>query len=182
MRLFFAIELPDPLREHLVAVRKRLEPTVRMAYTRPENLHLTLKFLGEVADGVVASVCAAAAALPKRDSLELQAGGLVCFPEQGKVRMAGAVVTAGPALSNLVDDLENACQRLGFARERRAFVPHITLARARVPLASAVRAKLAEAVAGAFPGPKATVGQYVLMESDLSRGGATYRAVARFDL
>jgi 2'-5' RNA ligase len=61
-------------------------------------------------------------------------------------------------------------------------VPHITLARARVPLASAVRAKLAEAVAGAFPGPKATVGQYVLMESDLSRGGATYRAVARFDL
>jgi RNA 2',3'-cyclic 3'-phosphodiesterase len=179
MRLFLAIELSDAARRHLVQLQQKLKPIAPASYTKPENLHLTLKFLGEVPDDRVKGICDALSAIPQVGSFDLAADHLVCFPEHKRIRIIAAGMPLPPQLCDLVNHIEDACATLGFAREDRPFSAHVTLARARQPLPTPLRPELANAAADAWPGPSFHIAQFVLMQSVLQRQGAEYVPAAR---
>jgi 2'-5' RNA ligase len=155
MRLFVALEIPAAVRENLSAFvkemhdlsEKRTEKRVR--WVRPENLHLTLKFIGEVADA-------------KRDG----------------IRAALSTIHAEAPI-DLVEDVDCALATQGIAREKRSFVPHLTLARFASPvLPEGLIARIqknSEREFGSFQGYK-----FHLIESKLTPTGAEYTSIAAF--
>jgi RNA 2',3'-cyclic 3'-phosphodiesterase len=182
MRMFLAIELPDSARAHLVDVQRRLGAEIAKAsWTKPENLHLTLKFLGEVdakrSDALVESL----SRIGVDGAIELRAEHVVCFPPRGPVRIIAAALggTVAP-LQALHQAIEQRCAFLGFEREGRAYTPHVTLGRARPTLPPATRERAAAVTEGMWPGPRFAVGEFVLMESRLKPTGAEYHVAARF--
>jgi 2'-5' RNA ligase len=183
MRLFLSIELPEDVRAHLIQVRRRLEEHLpKIAYTKAENLHLTLKFLGEVepkrVDAIVESLSKIS---PPR--IELFAEKLDCFPNRGPIRIVTAAMNGTLApLRALVESIEQRCKFLGFAKEQRAYRPHVTIARARPVLSAKFRQVANEATADLWPGPKFAPTEFVLMESHLSPEGSKYKALARFPI
>ena len=183
MRLFLAIELPQDVRDHLLAVRKRLETALpKIAYTRGDNLHLTLKFLGEVEAKRVTAVTESLA-LIKSTRIELLGEGIDCFPHRGAIRIVTAKMSGTlPPLKALVESIEQRCRFLGFEKQQRAYRPHVTLARARPVLSAKFRATADDATADAWPGPKFEPPDFVLMDSQLSPEGSKYTRVARFPI
>src|SRR5687767_13170747 len=131
MRLFLAIELSDELRNHLVKMQDGVRSlATNLSFTRPENLHLTLKLLAEVPDPDVPSLTDALNTIPRVGEFSLSTTGIICFPDRGRVRVISANVNAPHNLLQLHTQIETAMQAKGFARENRAYRPHITLARA----------------------------------------------------
>src|SRR5437764_13672305 len=94
MRLFTAITLPDSIRDHLAGVQDTLrqsgEGLPRLSMVAPENLHVTLKFLGDVPDHAVAQLCSVLADVPFPGPLRLSASHLACFPSGSRVRVIAA--------------------------------------------------------------------------------------------
>lgn len=184
MRTFIAIELAPALRRPLVRLlREELPAAPDVRWCTEHQLHLTLKFLGEVGDSLLPKVCDAAAAA---------SAAVEPFP----IRIAGLGVFPGPRSPRVlwcgVDDPNSGCRRwvaaadpllaeLGFKPETRAFTPHITLGRSRGPGGAAV---LREALQTA-PAPDTEpmeVRQLTVFESRLLPGGAQYRAMATIPL
>ena len=191
MRCFIAIELPAEARAHLARVQERLRSCIasgrprdsQASFTRGENLHITLKFLGEADDGLTAKLAAALVQVRGVGEIVIRAGQVECFPERGPVRIVAAgFAGALPALASLHEAIEERCQGLGFAREMRAYRPHVTLARARPTLPSRVRPDLTTAASADFPGPEIDMRDFVLMRSHLGQGAPRYEVIARFGL
>ncbi len=183
MRLFLAIELSDPFRKHLLKLQNALRPLApRIAWTRPDNLHLTLKFLGQVPDHHVKPLADSLSHLSTSTPIDLHATHLVGFPPAGPVRIVAAALAAPPSLLQLVSRIESACHSLGFPREPRAYTPHITLARAREPLPTPLRKTLENAARPMFPGPTFAPTEFTLMLSNLLQHGPVYTPAARFSL
>ena len=183
MRLFLAIELPEDVREHLVGVRRTLESVLpKVSYTRVENLHLTLKFLGEVdfkkLDAIKESV-----ALIKPSRIELAASGIDCFPARGPIKIIAGVLdgTLGP-LRALVESIEQRCKFLGFEKEQRVFKPHVTIGRARPVLSQKFRQLAGDATLGLWPGPSFAPREFVLMDSQLGNEGSKYTPLEHFPI
>jgi len=183
MRLFLAIELPQDVKDQLIAVRKRLEPALpKIAYTRAENLHLTLKFLGEVEKKRLTPITESLA-LIKTQPIELSAEGIECFPHRGAINVITASMTGTlPPLRALVESIEQRCKFLGFEKEQRAYRPHATIARARPVLSAKFRGTAEEATQDLWPGPAFTPSEFVLMNSQLTPEGSKYTPVAHFQL
>jgi RNA 2',3'-cyclic 3'-phosphodiesterase len=185
MRCFLALELSTPARDHLAEVQRTLAPALpKASLPPPANLHLTLKFLGDVTDTDVSKVAEALKGLPPAGPIRLRAAALECFPPRGgAVRVVTAAleeVEGRGALARLHEGIESACHRAGFPREGRAFRPHVTLARARNPLPGSQRERLAELVKSAWPGPASRAAEFCLFESRLKPSGAEYAVVGRF--
>ena len=183
VRLFLAIELPDPVREHLREVRSRLESALpKVAYTRQENLHITLKFLGDVDPKRVGDITDSLARISV-SPIELAAERVECFPARGPIRVVtSAMAGTLPPLRALVEAIEQRCKFLGFEREQRAYKPHVTLGRARPVLSAKLRQTSEEAAADLFPGPSFAPGAFVLMDSKLGPKGSVYTRVAQFPI
>ncbi len=136
-RIFIAIPVADNVRAALGELPRREVPFLRRV--RDEQLHITLKFLGEVpleqVSRVHASVDSAvnAAASHGSASLHLSAHGLGAFPNERSVRILWAGVAPSEPLQNLQAEIEETLAAEGFPKEARRFTPHITLARARNP-------------------------------------------------
>jgi 2'-5' RNA ligase len=187
MRLFTAIELPDPVREHLVAVRGELAKLVELggaiSWVKPDNLHVTLKFLGDVPDERVNALCDALGRVTIRP-MRLVPSGMVYFPKRGPIRVI-AVGLGGDVeqLQRVFSDIENACESLGFGREARAYTPHATLGRARITRRGGGVFGLRNLdVDHRFPGPMFGADAFTLMQSQLHPKGAIYTPAARFPL
>ncbi len=179
MRAFIAIDLPEPihaaLSRHQAAFRAAC-PDAR--WTRPEGIHLTLKFLGEISETQAKQVTDALAVLSNFSTFSVQAKGFGFFPDPRRPRVFWAGLEAPPALAELADRVEAAMERLGFPREQRSFTPHLTLARFKVP-------RPQPALQGMLPHDPPDLGhfevsEFFLFESKLSPHGAEYRKVARF--
>lgn len=182
LRLFFAIELPREVREAAAEHAARLRrdfPDARASWPRPEGLHLTLKFLGETEASRVDSLSrAAAAAAYGFAPFALAIEGAGAFPPRGAARVLWlGVRDESGELSRLQRRLEEECAAEGFAREPKAFKPHLTLARLRTPQGAA---PLSEAHRRAQFGPHAFgVADFVLMRSELGPGGSRYTPLSR---
>ncbi len=179
-RLFLAVRLPDDTRHalaaHLGAATGGKPLPGRPV--RPENWHLTLRFLGTV-DEVGAEVLAA-----RVDEAELGGpfrigfGGIGAFPRPARATVLWLGVASGAEpLVDLAAAVEAACVGAGFAAEERPFHPHVTLSRIRPH-------QDVRPVIGAVPSfaGHVDVGDVTLYQSRLGRGGARYQEVERFPL
>ena len=184
MRLFVAIEVPEPprreLRRRLDGLRDRLP---RARWVDPENLHLSLLFLGETAEGDVPILAAklreAFARCPPLD-LRLSDGGT--FPPGRPARVAWVGIEAPAELMTLQEGVTQAAvETLGFEPEKRPYHPHVTLARCPDPWRRDAVDKLKNALTGPI-GPPFVADHGVLFESKLSPKGARYRAVELFPM
>ena len=176
VRAFVALELDPRLREAIGELQARLRPRcggIRM--TRPEGIHLTLRFLGDTSaaqiDTLRPLLAAAAADCPPAEARVAELG---TFPERGSPR----ILWLGLDVPSAVFDLQRACERAartaGFEREERPFRAHLTLGRWRD---RAPRPDLPPADLG--PTRLETL---VLFRSDLRPGGAVYTPLAQFAL
>lgn len=137
VRTFVAIELPAGLRDALgsIPAAASLPAGTSVRWTPPENLHLTLRFLGdtpeELLDPLSRALDAIAAGAP---SFELELGGAGAYPEARTARVLWVgLVDADRKLRRLRNQVEAAVRGLGWKREGRPFQPHLTLARLRRP-------------------------------------------------
>ena len=184
MRLFLAIELPEDQKEWLVEHRFRKEwfgfgEGLRL--TRPETLHVTLNFLGEVPAERLAVIQGALGKITLPGRIDLHVARFTFFPPRGPIRVFVAQLGgAVEAVRELHARLEDALEPLGFAREARPFTPHVTLARAearRKP--RGISRELVEKMPPPV-GPTFSVDGYTLFESRLKPRGPEYVALARF--
>jgi len=182
MRAFVAIDLADEIRAALAREQSRLQTACGrdrdLRWTRPEGLHLTLKFLGAVENERVASVMAALRALERFDPFKVEVEGFGFFPDARRPRVLWVGVEAPPALSELAARVETALEGLGFAREGRPFKPHLTLARFERPHAAPALTSAIEHSPGSFGAFE--VSEFFLFESRRRPGGAEYFKLARF--
>ena len=180
MRAFIAIDLPLEIHNELArwqATFGGLSADAR--WTRPQGLHLTLKFLGEIADAQVGEVTQALATLGSIATFPVEIKGFGFFPDARRPRVFWAGVVAPPELAQLARRVEDTLENIGFPREQRAYSPHLTLARFREPrpepaLRDAVEKQPAITL-GRFD-----VTEFFLYESKLNPRGAEYRKIARF--
>jgi 2'-5' RNA ligase len=186
MRLFFAIELPLPPLEHLAAMRDRMRHSLdndfHIAWTPTEKLHITLKFLGEVADEPATRLMTRLSNAALGTTMCLHAAGVECFPARGKVRVLTASIAANSALFQVHQHLDSLCANQGFSAENRPFRPHVTLGRCHRPCGASLRGRVAEMAKDLLPGPDFVVTSIALMQSKLTHGGSQYVPLARFNL
>ncbi len=176
MRLFVALDLPRSLRERLSWMAGGL-PGAR--WVAPENYHVTLRFIGELPGWRAEEVDTALAGL-RAPGFTLQLAGIGTHEKGGKVNALWAGVERNPQLDHLQTKIETALQRAGLERERRRFVPHVTLAR----LDSIPEAKVAAWVAGhnLFRSDPVPVEHFTLFSSLLGKVQAAYVPEVEYDL
>jgi RNA 2',3'-cyclic 3'-phosphodiesterase len=183
MRLFIALELPQEIKAELAALQQALrQARAEVAWTKAENLHLTLKFLGEVpAERVeqIAQACRAAAQTCAPLLLTTQGTGF--FPDARRPRVVWAGLSgAVPDLLALQRQLAERLVPLGFPREDKPFRPHLTLGRCKSPKNLAQLVARAEAYA--LPARSFTASELVLMQSQLHPTGSIYTPLQRAGL
>ncbi len=191
MRLFVAVEIPDEVREKLGLLRRSSEdPAWR--WVAPGNVHLTLKFLGEVGGKLVPKLAdALAEACISVTPFELNIAGLATLPpirprregdcrQERPPRVLYSEVNAGGAeLRGLARRVEDALVPFGYERERRSFTPHATLARVRKGQRPRDFRELLDRFAGHDFGGWRCEG-IVLFQSELGPGGARYTSLGDF--
>ncbi|HVZ78836.1 MAG TPA: RNA 2',3'-cyclic phosphodiesterase [Gemmatimonadaceae bacterium] len=177
MRLFLAISFEPAVRRALAQVAAPLRPLAPgLAWVRDEQLHLTVKFLGEQPDDVVPRLvqavdAVAAAHAPIRTALR----GVGAFPNFRRARVVWMGMESDPRLELLHHDVEVACDALGFPLDGKPFRPHVTLARVkRVPMQDELRALWRAADRAGERRIPATISSVDLMSSTLRTDGAVH--------
>jgi 2'-5' RNA ligase len=179
MRIFIALDIPAEIRVRLAEYMERARsyaPDARWA--RVEGLHVTLKFVGEASENLVEKMKDALATV-KPAPFQVKFEGAGFFPNARSPRVFWAAVDGGEALPQLASAVDAALEKLGIAREEKAYHPHLTLARASThPL---------QELAPLLNGPAAQFGamrarEFFLYQSKPQRGGSKYTKLERFGL
>ena len=183
MRLFIAVNLPSEIRGRVASVQDRLRHTqADVSWVRAENIHITVKFLGETEEKRLRRVRPALAEVALGGtSFPLEVSGVGSFGGRVPRVVWVGVGEGAPTLTQLARRIETALARLGFPKERRGFTAHLTLGRVRSPRnADALLAALQEFHAELFGTFMAT--EFELMQSELHPTGSVYTVVERFTL
>ena len=189
MRTFVAVELDDRLKEALaqyLSVLQRAKPPMRLKWVQPENQHLTLQFLGEIAEADVTRIA---------ETLQKAVGGIApfdialretgCFPSPSRPNVLWVGLhEPGGALIRLQQSVSAQLARVGFTPEERGFTPHLTLARVPREAKPAERRALGEWFVKQPPPASQSmrVAQVHLMLSELRPAGAQYTPLRIFAL
>lgn len=179
LRAFLAIEIPRAIQlaiwQATSPLRNELGQHIR--WTPAENIHLTLKFLGDISpasvDELARAICASVDSIP---AFDIQIGGFGSFPNFKRARILWVGAQASTELDAVFREVESACAHLGFAPEPRAFSPHLTVARVKADASSADRnqtTRLLEAATIDVLGT-ARVDSVYLFKSELKPTGAVY--------
>ena len=180
LRVFIAIELSQQTLDAIEKQTARLRQTVGdeiIRWVPPQNMHLTLKFIGDIApshlDFLKQMITREAATHPQ---FEMQIGGLGSFPNSRMPRILWVGLHAPAVLTSLHKSIETGASRLGYEKEERAFSPHLTLGRARQNIKPEELAKVRTALDTIQLGNIATarVDSVHLFKSDLQSGGSVY--------
>ena len=174
-RLFVAIQPPRTVRASLLAMMGGVRGA---RWQDDDQLHLTLRFIGEVGPHAADDVHAALGAI-RHPGFEIAIDGLGCFDRRGEPVALWAGVTPHEPLQSLHRKVDQACVRAGLEPERRAYLPHITLA--RLGRGAGPIQPLVES-AGGLSGPSFSVEEYCLYESELSAEKAHYSIIERYML
>jgi len=186
VRLFVALDFPDAVRQTLRELIARLQPGFGSAkWVRPEAMHITLKFIGEVDGEKLAPIRGALAPVHSSAPVEIHFRGLGFFPNERRPRVLWCGVEASTNLAELAEAVQRALVPLGIPAESRDFVPHLTLARfnsdyaPRKDLETLVRAA-GELKSYDFGRTRET--EFHLIESILKAAGAEYRRLETFPI
>ena len=191
MRAFIAIDIPESVRGALGQMQAKIQTSLAhsdiakrnresdIRWNRPEGIHLTLKFLGEISEAQVKQVADDLAAVQPFKKFPIEVKGFGFFPGPARPRVFWAGVEAPPDLAQLAGQIEDHLEKLGFPREPRNFNPHLTLARFKDsrphPSLRALVEQQGNPSFGLFE-----PAEFFLFESKLSPRGADYRKVACF--
>jgi len=181
-RIFAAIELSVAIRariqEHMDQLRAAV-PEFQPSWTRVENIHLTVKFFGNVQqDKIVLVEKAASRAVNGFSPFEISIGGTGAFPKPNHPRVLWVGITdESGKLSELHERFESECVKEGFDKEARGFRPHLTIARIKKPDGSRRAAELNQHLG--FQPLSLNVGELVIFRSEVSSKGPKYTALSR---
>jgi 2'-5' RNA ligase len=185
VRLFVALEIPDQVRDGFAALITELRGAdssfskSRARWVRPENLHVTLKFVGHVDTGKLDAIRATLAEVRLDNPVALRFRGLGFFPNGKRPRVFWAGIEASPNLAPLAGEIEARLAKVGISGETRAFAPHLTLARFEPPgISDGLSAIAQENVAREFGA--ARTGEFHLFESKTKPSGAEYTRLQSF--
>lgn len=174
-RLFVGLRLPAAVRDQLLDL---MDDVPGARWQDDEQLHVTLRFIGEVERPVAEDVAAALGGI-RSPALPLQLSGVGRFDSGGRANALWAGVAPREPLTALHRKIDAALVRIGLPPERRAYLPHITVARLNrsAAPADAWLSRHAALISAPFE-----VGNAILFESHLTSSGARYEAVARYPL
>ncbi len=180
MRLFTGIDLPETVLVSLERLLFDLRPTVRLNWSPVRNLHITTKFIGEWPQARLPELTAALEPLAARPAPEIAVARVGFFPNPHRPRVFFAGVKGGEPLNALAADTNRALAGLGIQPESRAYAPHLTLARIKVPDAplQALREKIAALPSQDFGSFRPE--SFFLYLSELGPAGSVYSKLAEF--
>ena len=183
IRSFIAIELPVGLKQELARLETQLkadnQPWIK--WVKPDSIHLTLKFLGNIASDTTAAITGAIEKSARGiNPFNLKVAGLGVFPNPKRVKVAWVGISGEvDKLSRLQKRLESNLAPMGFAPESRPFTPHLTLARLSERASPTERQGFGKLIASTrFETDDFEVKDISLMRSQLTRGGAIYTRIS----
>ncbi len=176
IRTFVAVLIAEDLKQKIAEVQgevKKLAPDVK--WVAPENLHVTLKFLGDVREDEIASLSAVVEdAVRGYPTFELSVSGLGAFPSPARARVVWVGIQNGAEkLIELASVVDDALAGAGFEKESKAFKSHITIGRVKTERNLDKLAKAVEEVDASSLGTQ-QVKSVVIMQSELMREGPIY--------
>jgi 2'-5' RNA ligase len=177
-RLFVALRPPPPIRAQL---RVAMGGVPGARWQDDEQLHLTLRFIGEV-DRRVAEDIALALAQVHASPIAVALAGVGAFDKQGRVDALWAGVAPHDMLAALHRKVDHALVRVGLMPEGRAYLPHITLARLPRSMGAGIEIEHWRADHAGLDSAPFTLDHLYLFESTLGSGGARYEAIQRWVL
>jgi len=186
MRTFIAIELPEEIRTILGGIQDELKQAqADVKWVKPENIHLTLKFLGEIEQGKVLKIQVILEEIAgKNASFNLYLSNLGAFPKPQYPRVIWIGTTNDQQVSEIVKDLEKQMAMIGLPTESRPFSTHITLGRVRSGLNRKALVEKLEFINKSLssPQPEFKVSSLTFFKSTLTPKGQIYEAVFRCPL
>jgi 2'-5' RNA ligase len=182
MRTFIGVPLPPAIRDKLVALQEQFAETgVDVKWVEPENLHVTMLFLGEVDAREVLTVCKTVEGVTATtEPFAMRVASVGCFPNPRRPRTIWAGIEKGSEkLVELHDALEVPLMEQGcYRREERAFTPHITLGRVKGESDTRSLAEAMKQQADWFAGQMA-VNEIQVLSSELKKDGPVYTVMSR---
>ncbi|MDD2927886.1 MAG: RNA 2',3'-cyclic phosphodiesterase [Candidatus Omnitrophica bacterium] len=187
MRTFIAVELPQEVKNKLAGLQELLKQSgADVKWIKPENIHLTLKFLGEIDEDKSAQVIRAIEDTARKSKqFRINLGSLGAFPKIELPRALWAGVDKGnKEITELAKELEEKIEKLGIPREERRFSSHITIGRVKSPLHKDKLAKVLKELEDYFSGKNIefTAAKITLFKSTLGPGGPVYAALKEVKL
>lgn len=184
IRTFIAVEIPESIKSRIELLQEPLRQIeAKVSWTKPSNVHLTLKFLGDVEASRIERVSRAIERAARGIApFKVEIGGTGCFPSPRSPRVLWVGLPEVPeALKLLYSNIETELDRGGFPREKRRFSPHLTIGRIR---AQNNAATVAEAlIASGFEPESFQAKEVIVMRSELKPTGSIYtpQAVVRLE-
>ncbi len=182
LRCFVAIDIPEDVTAEIAGLQRSLKQYgARISWARPEGIHLTLKFLGDVESGLIPDVISALnAAVSSSKTFTVSAEGVGCFPNSRRPRVMWIGLDGGDSLRAVQGAVDSAMKPLGFDREKRKFNPHLTLGRVKSPQGIEDVVHRMEELG--FPKREFPASEIRLMQSDLQPAGAVYTVIHAISL
>jgi RNA 2',3'-cyclic 3'-phosphodiesterase len=186
IRVFIALDLPQEEKQALAEVIRRLQTEIPygVRWVDPAGIHLTLKFLGNIntlLTGDILKALQCAAQNFQGGNFYLRLAGLGIFPSERQPRVLWAGIAGDlDSLKSLQEKVDEEICRLGFAREKRPFNPHLTLGRVRDGASASVRHQVSAAFAATRleSGNPWKVDRVYLIHSTLTPNGAKYTSLS----
>ncbi len=179
MRLFTAIELPAPLLLRLERLLSALRPEAQINWSPLDNLHITTSFIGSWPEPRFDELTGELSSLSPRDSFEVKLADFCWFPNSRSPHVLSLGTEPCDALQKLGEDTKNCLERLGLATEKRAYTPHLTMARIKRPVPlQRLRQTLATFEPGSFGAFE--VHSFSLYRSDPGSNASIYRKLKDF--
>lgn len=188
MRLFVALEIPEAVREDLAAVQKQVQKKVHkdlqtaateLRWVRPENFHVTLKFVGQASSEELAAIMEELRGVRPEGAVKAAIRGLGYASHAKRGGVLWATMEPSTFMKMLAAQIDRRLERLGIVAEKREFLPHLTLARCKQnSVMPAIRAAVRNYESRDFG--SMVCEEFQLMESHLGAGGSQYSKLASF--
>lgn len=186
IRAFIAIELPETIKSSIETIQTRLKATgLPMRWVRADNIHLTLKFLGDIGENEIEGIESALNdSVGSQTPLTLSAKGIGVFPGIRRPRVVWVGIQdheTGIGLAGLQKSIENQLHPIGYSKEGRPFKGHLTVGRVKGYVDGR---KLQEALNSfqRFESQPVVVNEFFLIKSDLKPAGPEYTKLIRIPL
>jgi 2'-5' RNA ligase len=182
LRTFIALDMPPEIK---TALEKYVQPLKslrgRVSWVKRENLHLTLKFLGDTPANRVDEIAVALQEIAaKLTSFTADIAGSGVFPNEKAPRVLWVGINdESETLLKLAQAIDECLYQFGFAKEKRAFTPHLTIGRVKDPRIPAIVCALKEKPFAAMP---AQFNEIIFMQSELNPAGSIYTPLRKLKL